>query len=307
MAAYDAFYGFRQSPFAVSPDPRFLWLSPQHREALTGMMYAVADRKGFVVLTGEVGTGKTTLVHALLSELRARAKTAVVFNPTLTHADLYQELLSEFQLPPQSTVAASVRVLQAFLLRQFHHGTPVVVILDEAHMLTHEVLEGVRLLSNFETPQAKLLLVLLVGQTELADRLQQPALRQLRQRVSLWLQLSALSFPELITYVRARLAVAGRDDEIFTRHAYPAVYRFTGGLPRLINTLCDNAMLVALARDRERVGRGIVRRAAQRLALPAIARVGLWQRLRAAMRPPEEVYSLGTVTEVGLGSTGAGE
>jgi general secretion pathway protein A len=156
MAVYDSFYKFRASPFTLNPDPRFLFLSRGHREALAGLMYAVRDGRGFAVLTGEVGTGKTTLVHALLTQLGDGARSALLFNPGLARRDLYLHLLAEFGLPPERSVPACVRALQGLLLEQFRAGIRVVVIIDEAHALSTEILEEVRLLSNFETSQSKL-------------------------------------------------------------------------------------------------------------------------------------------------------
>jgi general secretion pathway protein A len=156
MALYDQFYGFRVSPFTLNPDPRFLFLSRHHREALAGLLHAVSECKGFAVLAGEVGTGKTTLVHALLTELGEGARSALLFNPGVSRTELYLHLLNEFRLPPQDTVLACMRTLQTFLLEQFGSGVRVVVILDEAHALSPEILEEVRLLSNFETSQSKL-------------------------------------------------------------------------------------------------------------------------------------------------------
>jgi general secretion pathway protein A len=281
MAVYDSFYEFRAAPFALNPDPGFLFLSRQHREALAGLVYAVRDRKGFAVLTGEVGTGKTTLVHALLSTLGDEVQSALVFNPHLSRRDLYLHLLAEFHLPPQGSTLACVRALQKLLLDQFEAGVRVVVIIDEAHALSDDILEEVRLLSNFETSQSKLMQVLLIGQPELAQRLQNPALRQLRQRIALRCELQPLGFGELVAYVRSRLATAGGNPSLFSLRACATLYRFSGGLPRLINTLCDHALLSGFARDKLTIGPGLVRRAARDLDLPPLARVGLWPWLRS--------------------------
>ena len=280
MAVYDSFYEFRAAPFTLSPDPRFLFPSRQHREALAGLTYAVRDRKGFAVLTGEVGTGKTMLVHALLTEFGDRIRSALVFNPHLSRRDLYLHLLAEFGLPPQGSTLACVRALQRLLLEQFQAGVQVVVIIDEAHALSGDVLEEVRLLSNFETSRDKLLQVLLIGQPELMERLRSPALRQLRQRIALRFTLEPLEFGETVAYVRSRLVTAGGRSTLFSRAAYATLYRFSGGLPRLINILCDHALLSGFARDQLEIGPALVRRAASDLGLPPLARLGLWQRLR---------------------------
>lgn len=281
MAVYDSFYEFRAAPFTLSPDPRFLFPSRQHREALAGLTYAVRDGKGFAVLTGEVGTGKTMLVHALLTELGDRIRSALVFNPHLSRRDLYLHLLAEFRLPPQGSTLACVRALQQLLLDQFQAGVRVVVIIDEAHALSEEVLEEVRLLSNFETSRDKLLQVLLIGQPELMERLRSPRLRQLRQRIALRFTLEPLEFDETVAYVRSRLATAGGRPTLFLPGAYTALYRFSGGLPRLINILCDHALLSGFARDQLEIGPALVRRAASDLGLRALTRVGIRQRLRS--------------------------
>jgi general secretion pathway protein A len=279
MAIYDEFFGFRTAPFALSPDPRFLFLSRRHREALAGLLYAVEDGKGFTVLTGEVGTGKTTLVHALLNELGDKARTAFVFNPTLNRNDLYLHLLAEFHLPARDSILACSRTLQAFLLEQFQTKVRVVVVLDEAHSLSDEILEEVRLLSNFETSQSKLLHVLLIGQPELRTRLEQHSLRQLRQRIALRFELPPFDFDETIEYVHWRLRRAGARTPIFASAAYPPLYRYSGGMPRLINILSDNALLTGFARDVRTVGPDLIRLAARDLALPALGSVSIWQRL----------------------------
>lgn len=279
MAIYDDFYGFETAPFVLSPDPRFLFLSKQHREALAGLVYAVQDGKGFTVLTGEVGTGKTTLVHSLLSALGpAQIRTALVFNPSLSRDDLYAHLLAELSLPPEASILAASRALQAFLLKQFQEKVRVVVVLDEAHGLSEEILEEVRLLSNFETSQSKLLHVLLIGQPELKARLEQHSLRQLRQRIALRLELAPFNFEETVAYIRWRIHCAGGTADVFEPRAYPLLFAFTGGSPRLINTLADNALVTGFARTARAVGPAIVRSAARDLDLQPVSHVGLWER-----------------------------
>jgi len=280
MAVYDAFFGFRATPFRVSPDPEFLFLTRRHREALASLVYAVADGKGFAMLTGEVGTGKTTLVHAVLTQLGDSVRSAVVLNPHLSRRDLYHHLLAEFRLQPGRSIVEHNRILQAFLLEQFRAGVRVVVVIDEAHGLAADVLEEIRLLSNFETAQAKLLQVLLVGQPELVARLGQADLRQLRQRLAFRLQLTPLSFAETVAYVRTRLAIAGGVHDLFTPRACVDLYRFSGGVPRLINILCDNALISGFARDQGEIDGRLMRAAARDLGLPVLKRASMWDRLR---------------------------
>jgi general secretion pathway protein A len=209
MAVYDAFYGFRASPFSLSPDRRFLFLSPRHREALAGLLYVIREAKGFAVLTGEVGTGKTTIVHALLTQLGSHARSALLFNSGLSRQELYPHLLAEFGLPPEPLGLGSIRALQKFLLQQFEAGARVVVVIDEAHALAADALEEIRLLSNFETSETKLLQVLLVGHPELLQQSAMRHMRQLRQRVALRFELAPLRFQETIQYVRTGIDVAG--------------------------------------------------------------------------------------------------
>jgi len=279
MAIYDEFFGFRTPPFSLSPDPTFLFLGRRHREALAGLLYMVSDGKGFAMLTGEVGTGKTTLVHTLLTQLGDRAKTAVVFNPRLSSRELEQQLLAEFGLPRHISGVERFRALREFLLEQFRAGVRVLVVIDEAHALSADLLDEIRLLSNFETSQAKLLQILLVGQSELVALLERPQLRQLRQRLAFRFELTPFGFGETIDYVRSRMARAGAAHDAFTPSAYAALYRYGGGLPRLINTLCDNALLSAFARDDSQVAGRYVRQAARDLSLKPAGRVPLWERV----------------------------
>jgi len=304
MAVYDSFYGFVAPPFSLNPDPRFLFLSQQHREALAGLMYAVSDAKGFAVLIGEIGTGKTTLVHTLLSEFGKRAKSAFVFNPGMSRRDLYRYLLAEFRLEAQPSIEAATRKLREFLLEQFRDGQRVVVVMDEAHALSVELLEEVRLLCNFETSQAKLIQVLLVGQPELAERLAQPALRQLRQRVAVRLELRPFTFGETIDYVSSRLQTAGRAERLFTEGGLASLYRYSGGSPRLINVLCDTALLSGFAHDQPHIDSRMIRRAARSLMLPPLERASIRQRLLARYRRRTESPALAAVTQMGLRQVG---
>ncbi|MFQ5668497.1 MAG: ExeA family protein [Candidatus Binatia bacterium] len=300
MAVYEKFYGFRAAPFSTNPDPQFLFLSPRHREALVGLMYAVCDAKGVAVLVGEVGTGKTTIVHALLTQLGKRVRSALLFNPSLSRQDLYLHLLAEFGLPPERSVLGSIRALQRFLLEHFEAGVRVVVVIDEAHAAAPDALEEIRLLSNFETSQSKLLQLLLVGQPELLERSAMRRLRQLRQRVALRFDLAPLQFQETIQYVRARLAVAGVRRDIFKPDAYVSLQRFSGGLPRGINILCDNALLSGYARDEQHIGRKLISRAAHDLGLSPFSRVSLWARLRARYHEPTDGHGLRGAAEIAL-------
>ena len=307
MAVYNEYFGFRSAPFRLSPDPRFLFLSAPHREAMAGLLYAVREAKGFSVLTGEVGTGKTTLLHVLLTELGDRTRNAVIFNPSLTRDDLYQHLLAEFGLPPEPSILACTRALQRFLLQQFRERVRVVVVIDEAHGLATEALEEIRLLSNFETSQSKLLHVLLAGQPELKLRLEDRALRPLRQRISLRFELRSFDLADTAGYVRWRLARAGGSPDLFPPRTLAAVYRFSGGVPRLINTLCDNALVSGFAREQRSIGPDLIRRAARDLDLRPLARIPFWRHFlgRHRHRAAEaEASSAATALGLSLGEIG---
>jgi len=297
MAVYDSFYGLRASPFTISPDPAFLFLSRTHREALAGLIYAICERKGFALLAGEVGTGKTTLVHSILSQLGDRVRSAFIYNPHLAREELYQELLSDFGLPATPTVRTAVHALQRYLLEQFRAGRPVVLILDEAHVLSDETIEELRVLSNFETPSAKLLQIVLVGQPELLERVNTHRLRALRQRITVRLELRPLSLEESIAYVRTRLERAGRRGELFTPRAQVALYEYTRGLPRALNTLADNALLVGLARNQASVDAPLVHAAADNLGVKRIVRVNLFRRLRRRAVTDSEDTEMATMNE----------
>ena len=246
----------RQAPFNITPDPSFLYLSASHREGLAQLSYGIRARKGFVVLTGEVGTGKTTLIHALLNDLNGSAQTALIFSTIVSPADLLRSVCEEFGLiepkRPLQEIHDYLVSLNEFLLESYRKGENCALIIDEAQNLSAEVLESIRLLSNFETSKDKLLQILLVGQPELAVRLNSPELRQLKQRVMLRHHLRALSLQECCEYVSNRLKVAGAERTIFTPNALESIYSYSGGIPRIVNVLCDNALLDWLCVGEER-------------------------------------------------------
>ena len=260
---YLNFYGFQEKPFSATPDPRFLYMTPEHREALAQLVYSVEDNRGFLVLTGEVGTGKTTLLHALLERLDARTAAALIFNSTLPFDDILETMLRDFGLPTDGVSAAErLRTLNRFLRERRNQGRGAVLIIDEAQNLSPATLEQVRLLSNFETPREKLLQILLVGQPELADKLQLPSLRQLRQRVEFFCTTPALSREQTKEYIRTRLRIAGaRDVGIFTDRAVTRIARHAGGIPRLINILCDHSLVIGYAEQTRRIDADLVRQA----------------------------------------------
>ena len=263
---YTTFFGLADKPFAITPDPRYLYLSARHAEALAHLLYAIDDAGGFVQLTGEVGTGKTTVVRSLLAQVPEHADVALILNPRVTPAEFMQAICDELHLwvpePARGSVKAQVDILNHYLLDAHSRGRRVVVIVDEAQQLSAEVLEQVRLLTNLETATKKLLQIILVGQPELRDLVNRPDLRQLAQRITGRYHLMPLSREETAAYVRHRLQVAGATNEIFAPGALRELHRLSQGIPRIINVICDRALLGAFTRDQHRVTATLVRRAA---------------------------------------------
>ena len=266
---YQTHFGLSQAPFNITPDPSFLYLSASHREGLAQLSYGIRARKGFVVLTGEVGTGKTTLIHALLNDLNGSAQTALIFSTIVSPADLLRSVCEEFGLiepkRPPSEIHDYLVSLNEFLLECYRKGENCALIIDESQNLSAEVLESIRLLSNFETSKDKLLQILLVGQPELAVRLNSPELRQLKQRVMLRHHLRTLSLQECCEYVSSRLKVAGGDRPIFTPNALESIHSYSNGIPRIVNVLCDNALLTGYALGKKEIDTGIIREVAEDL------------------------------------------
>ena len=260
---YLAFYGLSEKPFNATPDPKFLYLTPGHRDALAQLLYGVRENKGFIVLTGEVGTGKTTLLQALLQRLDGNAAVAFIFNSTLSFDGVFEYMLEDFGIAKTaSSQAQRLFVLNNFLIERRRAGQNAVLILDEAQNLDPPTLEKVRLLSNFETPTAKLLQILLVGQPELEAKLQLPELRQLRQRIGLRCSIPVLTHQETPDYIRTRLRIAGaRDLGLFTDRAVARISQYAGGIPRVINIVCDHCLLYGYADQKRKIDCDIVEQA----------------------------------------------
>jgi general secretion pathway protein A len=261
------YYGLKEAPFDLTPNPRFLFFSPKHREALNHLLYGIRERKGFVQLTGEVGAGKTTLCRAMLEQLGDRFATALILNPALDADMLIKAIAMEFGLQVKGmdrleTVAA----LNQFLLEQVEKEKDAVLIIDEAQDLTYELLEQVRLLSNLETDDRKLLQIVLMGQPELRERLTEHRLRQLRQRIMVRYHLRSLRRSEIGQYIQHRLQISGANGSPqFSWWALWRIYRYSQGVPRLINALCDKCMLAGFVQQRERIDFRMVGLAAREL------------------------------------------
>ena len=245
---YKSFYGLKENPFNVNPDPRFLYLTKQIEEALTGLMYGIQTRKGFITLAGEVGTGKTTLVNRLLDWLhQRRVRTAFLFNSRMNSSQLFDFILAEFDIPCESkSKSQQLLKLNHWLLERYRLGETVVLIIDEAQNLTYPVLEEIRLLTNLETATEKLLQIVLSGQPELEEKLKLPQLRQLRQRIMLRCRTSALSQEQTQEYIAERLRIAGASGEpIFSSKAIETIHVYSLGIPRVINLLCEHSLVSA--------------------------------------------------------------
>lgn len=282
---YEAFFGLQEAPFSITPDPRYLFPSARHTEALGHLFYGVSAAGGFIQLTGEVGTGKTTVVRSLLAREPVDVDIALVLNPRVTVTEFLQTLCEDLgvTVAPESrqSVKSLVDVLTARLLDAHAAGRRVAVLIDEAHLLERDVLEQVRLLTNIETSTRKLLQIILIGQPELRELLAREDMRQVAQRITGRLHLDSLSSAETAAYVRHRLRVAGATREIFTPSALRELHRQAQGLPRLINVIADRAMLGAFSQDRHEISARLVRDAAAEVS--GIAQgSGLWAWILAA-------------------------
>ena len=304
---YTSFFGLQEKPFAITPDPRYLYLSERHAEALAHLLYGINEAGGFIQLTGEVGTGKTTIIRSLLEQLPANADVALILNPRVTPAEFLLTICEELRIPVPEPGRGSVKLLMDLIGRRLldthARGRRVVLIVDEAQNLSAHTLEQVRLLTNLETATTKLLQIILIGQPELRDLLARPELRQLAQRITARYHLNPLSSEETAGYIKHRMRVAGATAEAFTPASLAEVHRLSGGVPRIINVICDRALLGAFTHEDHRVSGKLVRDAATQVygrpmpapwlrwaiigsiaAALALVAAGLWSLL--ASRPP---------------------
>jgi general secretion pathway protein A len=293
-AMYEDYYGFVEKPFSLTPDPRYLYRSQSHANAFELLQYGIRRREGFIVVTGDIGTGKTTLCRALLDQLDRRTFTALVLNPFISEDDLLRLILQDFGVVSREEMKrgrlaavsrqALIETLNEFLLSLLPLRAKALLIIDEAQNLPRPILEFIRMLSNLETDKEKLLQIVMVGQLNLKDVLRSPELRQLDQRVSIRYELRPLGAEETAAYVAHRLTIAGGGAVVsFTPKALQSVYKYSGGIPRVINLLCDRALLAAYSERATRVTPEMVRKGAGSLDLaPPRASMFAWLREQAA-------------------------
>jgi general secretion pathway protein A len=262
---YTSFFGFKEKPFNLTPDERYLFLSPHHKEALDHLLYGINERKGFIAITGGIGTGKTTLCRTLLSHLGTSTKSALIFNSFISDKELLKIIVQEFGIEMKQSAESKkdyVDELNQFLLKNFSQGGNAVLLIDEAQNLSHTVLEQIRMLSNLETEKEKLIQIVLVGQYELAELLATPSLRQLNERITVRYDLKPLKSENIKGYVEHRLVVAGGHGNVrFTNGAFRKIYVYSQGNPRRINAVCDRALLIAYAKEEHIISKGMVGKA----------------------------------------------
>ncbi len=268
---YADYFDLKENPFSLSPEPRYLFLSEQHRDALNCLIYGIKGKKGFVLISGGIGLGKTTICRSLLTSLDDSVETALIFNTAISDLDLLETILDEYGIVIKNESRNKkyyIDALNEFLLDNFAAGKTAVLLIDEAQNLSHGVLEQIRMLSNLETEAEKLLQIILIGQPELADSLMLPALRQLNERITVRCDLKPFSPQEVSDYIHHRLKIAGGPGSVkFTSGALNLIYAFSEGIPRRINTLCDRALLIAYTKNVRKIDRKIVKLAVHDIGL----------------------------------------
>jgi len=295
---YRSFFGLRLLPFEASPDPRFLFLRPQIKETHACLQYGITGRKGFVVLTGEVGTGKTMLLKSALNTFdTGRITTAFVFNPRLEVLDFFDFLLTDFGIPPK-TRAKSAMLLQlnSWFIERYRAQQLCAIVIDEAQNLSWELLEEIRLLTNLETSSEKLVQIILSGQPELEEKLYHPSLRQLRQRIALWCRTQPLTVEETLAYIEERLRIAGATSQVFLPEAAELVYNYSKGIPRIINHLCEHALIYAYAEQVKPIPAHIVESVGRELDLAQHPFTISFSAMQAFMKRSLQPNMLDTIT-----------
>jgi general secretion pathway protein A len=259
---YAAYFGLKENPFNLSPEPRYLFLSEQHRDALNCLIYGIKEKKGFVLISGGIGLGKTTICRSLLGSLDDSVETALIFNTAVSDIELLETVVKEYGVTIKNKLKTKkiyIDALNNFLLGNFAAGKTAVLLIDEAQNLSHGVLEQIRMLSNLETETEKLIQIILIGQPELANTLMLPALRQLNERITVRYDLKPLFPSEVRNYIEHRLKIAeGPGSLKFTKGAFNLIYKFSEGIPRRINALCDRALLIAYTKNVSKIDRRIV-------------------------------------------------
>lgn len=259
---YAAYFGLKENPFNLSPEPRYLFLSEQHRDALNCLIYGIKEKKGFVLISGGIGLGKTTICRSLLGSLDDSVETALIFNTAVSDIELLETVVKEYGITIKNKLKTKkiyIDALNNFLLGNFAAGKTAVLLIDEAQNLSHGVLEQIRMLSNLETETEKLIQIILIGQPELANTLMLPALRQLNERITVRYDLKPLFPSEVRNYIEHRLKIAeGPGSLKFTKGAFNLIYKFSEGIPRRINALCDRALLIAYTKNVSKIDRRIV-------------------------------------------------
>jgi general secretion pathway protein A len=266
---YKSFFHLQSNPFAGSPDPRFMYMMPHTREALATLEYGISARKGFIVLTGEVGTGKTTLLRRALATLDpGRVFSSFIFNPRLEVLDFLEFILSDFGIMPTSRTKSGMLIqLNRWLIERFRREETCVIVVDEAQNLSWELLEEIRLLTNLETSSEKLVQIVLSGQPELEDKLRAPDVRQLRQRIALWARTHAITGDQTANYIAQRLLIAGTSDRIFDDESIATIHRASRGIPRIINLICEHSLILAYVEQIRQIPAALVQAVARDLDL----------------------------------------
>ena len=259
---YEEYFGLNSKPFKITPDPRYLFMSDRHKEGLAHLLYGVTDSGGFIQLTGEVGTGKTTLIRALLEQLPSKVEIALIMHTQISAREFLVEICNELNIKKEGdSILDIVNTLNIYLLKQHANGKKVILLVDEAQNLTPDVLEQLRLLTNLETEKDKLLQIILIGQPELRKVLEKNNLRQLSQRITARYHLHPLSKPETFLYIEHRLRISGAQSEIFKKNAKREIFNYSSGIPRLINVICDRALLGGYATGKRKIDKALVKQA----------------------------------------------